>query len=96
MDPYTMLGYNESKNPVVAAHVTAPEARKIARASGPTGYYLAPHRSEAPNNGGMRTYRWDPEKGDYEDWNMRAWVFTHILGPEITGTGLDGKPVEGP
>ncbi len=32
----------------------------------------------------------DSEKGDYEDWNMRARVFTHILDPNISGTGLAG------
>ncbi len=96
MDPYTMFGYEANKDPVVAGHVTAPQARRIARDRGLTGYYLAPHWSEAPNNGGMRAYRWDSEKGDYEDWNMRAWVFTHILDPKVFGTGLDGKPVDAP
>lgn len=78
-------------SPVVAEHVTAPQARRIARDKGLTGYYLAPHWSEAPSNGGMRTYRWDPEKGDYEDWDMRVWVFTHTLDPKVRGTGLDDK-----
>ncbi len=86
MDPYTMFGYDENKDPVVASHVTAPEARRIAKEKGLTGYFLAPHWSEVPDNGGMRAYRWDGEKGDYQDWNMRAWKFTYHLNPKITGT----------
>lgn len=96
MDPYTMFGYDGNKDPVVAAHVTAPEARRIAKEKGLSGYFLAPHWSEAPDNGGMRSYRWSSVKGDYEDWNMRAWLFTHILNPRKPGTNLDGRPVEAP
>ena len=91
-----MFGYDKNKDPVVAAHVTAPEARRIAKEKGLSGYFLAPHWSEAPDNGGMRAYRWSFEKGDYEDRNMRAWVFTHILNPRKPGTNLDGRPVEAP
>lgn len=96
MDLYTMFGYDKNHDPVVAPRVTAPEARKKARESDLNGYFLAPHWSEFPNNGGMRAYRWDRAKGDYQDWNVRAWVFTHILDPKKTATNLDNKPVETP
>ncbi|MDP9454427.1 MAG: hypothetical protein M3Q49_08130 [Actinomycetota bacterium] len=83
MDPCTMFGYDENKNPVVAEHITPPQARKIARDKGLTGHFLAPHWSETPNNGGMRAYKWDSKKGDYEYWTMRAWAFTRILDPKV-------------
>jgi YHS domain-containing protein len=87
-----MFGYDRNKDPVVEQRVTAKEARRIAHERGLTGYFLAPHWSEAPNSGGMRAYRWNPERGEYEDWNMRAWVFTHILDPKVPGTGLEEEP----
>lgn len=96
MDPYTLFGYDENMDPVVAPRVTAPEARKIARDSCLTGYFLAPHWSKAPNNGGMRAYRWDSEEGDYQPWAVRPWLFTHVLDPKVSGMGLDDKPVEAP
>lgn len=89
MDLYTMFGYDEQYDPVVAQHVTAPEARQKATESGLSGYYLAPHWSEFPNNGGMRAYLWNEDKGDYEGCTVRAWVFTHLLDPEKGGTALD-------
>jgi hypothetical protein len=44
----------------------------------------------------MIAYRWIEEKGNYETWTVRAWVFTHLLNSKKTGTNLDDKPVEYP
>lgn len=93
---YTMFGYDLNNDPTVVANVTTEQAKVFAEAKGLTGFFLAPHWSKFPNSGGMKAYRWDKEKGKYTVWTVRGWVFTNLLSPKRTDTGLDDKPVEAP
>jgi hypothetical protein len=94
MDHFTMFSYDLNHDPTVVANVTIEQAKAFAEAKDLTGFFLAPHWSQYPNSGGMRSYRWNEEKGKHRVWTVRGWVFTNLLDPKRTETGLDDKPVE--
>ncbi len=78
---YTMFGYDEMRNPVVAANVTPPQAKAFAEAKGLTGFFLAPQHPEPGLKADLLTYK--REENGYVKWNLRSWTMTHHLDPEV-------------
>ncbi len=75
---YTMFGYDDHWNPVVAPNVTAQQARAVAEVKGLTGFFLAPQYGEDSNSGGIRSYERD-EDGGYNVVTLRHWTAANHL-----------------
>lgn len=74
---YTMFGYDEEKNPVVATNVTTTEAKAFAEAKRVTGFFLSPQRSGGPS-AGIVSYEQDNE-GVYRKVTLRHWTANNHL-----------------
>jgi hypothetical protein len=48
---FTMFGYDEEENPVVATNVTTTEAKAFAKAKELNGFFLAPQDTHRPSGG---------------------------------------------
>ena len=79
---FTMFGYDEEENPVVATNVTTTEAMAFAKAKELNGFFLAPQDAHSPS-GGHRAYK--PSEGDYDVEPVDLWVVkNHLKRPKKT------------
>ncbi len=85
---YTMLGYDDQRNPAVEVNVTTDEAKELAAAKGLNWMLLSPH----PSGSGKHITYMRVTNGEYEVVRMHVWLtadLTECTGVEVLGRDVD-------